>query len=83
MISCARIGSAIRGTGDTSWVLYSQIFGTIYVLGVSYLLAVVFGFGLLGVFLTIASDELIRGIINYIKFKHYSVRSRRLVGAET
>ena len=39
------MGHAIRGTGDTRWMMYSQIFGTVFVIGVSYLLIFQAGLG--------------------------------------
>jgi putative MATE family efflux protein len=62
------IGHGIRGYGDTKWMLYTQIFGTIFVIITSYLFIFILKFGILGVFFTIISDETIRAIINTIRF---------------
>jgi Na+-driven multidrug efflux pump len=61
-------GAAIRGTGDTHWMLYSQIFGTAFVIFVSYLLIVRYDWGLTGMYLTVAADELFRGVFNLARF---------------
>ena len=62
------MGHAIRGTGDTKWMMYSQIFGTVFVIGVSYVMIFQFGLGLIGMYLTMIMDELIRGAINTVRF---------------
>lgn len=62
------IGHAIRGLGDTKWMLYSQIFGTFFVLIFSYTLIFVFELNMIGIFIAILSDELIRSIINFLRF---------------
>lgn len=62
------IGLSIRGLGDAKWMLYSQIFGTVFVVTVSYLLVFVAGMGLMGVFVTFLIDESIRGIVNSLRF---------------
>lgn len=62
------MGHAIRGTGDTKWMMYSQIFGTVFVIGVSYLLIFQAGLGLVGMYLTMIMDELIRGAVNTTRF---------------
>jgi putative MATE family efflux protein len=67
------IGAGIRGTGNTLWMLYSQIFGTVYVLTMAWFSIYHLNWGLPGLYLTIASDELIRGFINFLKLKFYSL----------
>jgi len=62
------IGYGIRGTGDTRWMFYSQIFGTVLVIMLSYTLIFVFKLGLWGVFITSLTDEAIRAIINTLRF---------------
>ena len=61
-------GHAIRATGDTKWMLYSQIYGTVFVVGFSALAIFSFKWGLLGIYLTTLFDELTRGIINFLRF---------------
>lgn len=62
------MGHAIRGTGDTKWMMYSQIFGTVFVIGVSYLLIFQAGLGLVGMYLTMTMDEMSRGAVNTVRF---------------
>jgi putative MATE family efflux protein len=62
------IGRGIRGMGDTQWMLYSQIFGTVLVITLSYLLIFTAGLGLWGIFITLLIDETVRGIINLLRF---------------
>ena len=61
-------GHAIRATGDTRWMLYSQIYGTIFVLGFSAFTIFYLKWGLLGLYLTTMFDELTRGIVNFLRF---------------
>ena len=62
------IGLGIQGMGDTKWMLYGQIFGTTLVVVVSYILIFVAGLGMMGLFITFFIDELIRSIINILRF---------------
>ena len=65
------IGNAIRGLKDTKWMFYTQTFGTIFVISVSALLLFTFKLDLKGVFITVFFDEIIRGFLNYRRFKGY------------
>ena len=62
------IGNGIRGFGDTKWMLFTQIMGTVGVIGLSCLCVFVFKLGMLGVFIAVLCDEAIRAIINFIRF---------------
>jgi putative MATE family efflux protein len=62
------IGLGIRGTGDTKWMLYGQIFGTAFAIILSYIFIFVLGFGLFGVFIMFLIDESLRGFINIMRF---------------
>ena len=62
------IGLAIRGLGDTRWMLYSQIFGTVFLVAVAYVLIFVADLQLMGVFLALLLDESVRGILNLLRF---------------
>lgn len=61
-------GHAIRATGDTKWMLYSQIYGTLFVLGFSSFAIFCLNWGLIGVYLTTMLDEFFRGIVNFFRF---------------
>lgn len=62
------MGHAIRGTGDTKWMLYSQIFGTFFVVGVSFFMIFHFSWGLVGVVIAMTMDEGLRGGVNFMRF---------------
>lgn len=61
-------GQSINGYGDTKWMLYTQLFGTFYILSAAYLLAFVAGLGLWGIFMALLSDEVVRAIVNTARF---------------
>jgi putative MATE family efflux protein len=62
------MGHTIRATGDTKWMLYSQIFGTVYVIALSSLVIVHFNLGLWGMYFVMISDEMLRGSVNFLRF---------------
>lgn len=62
------IGLCIRGIGDTRWMLYTQIFGTFFMIFAGYCLIFPLGFGLKGIFITLLCDESIRCILNLFHF---------------
>ena len=63
------MGHAIRGTGDTKWMFYSQILGTAMVISVSYVMIFRLGLGLAGMYVTLIIDESIRSMINLLRFR--------------
>ena len=62
------IGNGIRGSGDTKWMLYTQIFGTICIICVAAFFVYICKFGIVGVFLAVLVDEAIRVLINLCKY---------------
>ncbi len=62
------VGNGIRGFGDTKWMLFTQIFGTIFIIAVASLFVFVFHLGITGVFLAVIADEFVRCVINTVKF---------------
>lgn len=62
------IGNGIRGSGNTKWMLYTQLFGTVWVVCVAAFFVFVCKLGILGVFLAILVDEFVRAIINLCKY---------------
>ena len=62
------IGNGIRGSGDTKWMLYTQIFGTVCIVGVAAFFVYVCKFGIVGVFLAVLVDEAVRAVINLCKY---------------
>ena len=71
-VNCV-IGLCIRGMGDTRWMLYTQIFGTFFMITAGYVLILHTDLGLLGIFVTLIADEAIRSIVNILRF----LRGRR------
>ena len=62
------MGNAIRATGDTKWMLYSQIAGTIFIVSIAPVMIFGLSLGLKGMYITMIVDEGIRGAINYARF---------------
>jgi len=54
--------------GDTRWMLYGQILGTVLVITLSYVLIFIANLGLWGIFITLLVDETVRGFINLLRF---------------
>ena len=63
------IGSGIRGSGNTRWMFFTQIFGTFFVVGCACLFVYGLGFGITGVFLAVIVDEAVRAVINLFKLR--------------
>lgn len=62
-------GNSIRGTGNTKWMLYTQIIGTVTLVVGVYVVLFILKMGLIGLFIAIFIDEFWRSIINYFKFR--------------
>lgn len=62
------VGNAIRGSGNTKWMLYTQLFGTVWIVCVASVLVFVCKLGILGVFLAVMADEGVRALINLWKY---------------
>ena len=60
------VGNAIRGSGNTIWMLITQLFGTVWVVSVALLF--VLKLGIAGVFLAVIVDEIVRSFINLGKY---------------
>lgn len=57
-------GNAIRANDDTRWMLFSQIFGSVFVISVSYFLIKGLHIHILAIYITLFLDEALRGTIN-------------------
>lgn len=68
------IGNAIRGSGDTRWMFFTQIFGTVFVVSTAALFTFALGLGIAGVFLAVLVDEAVRGVINFTRFRSIARR---------
>ncbi|MCQ2595069.1 MAG: MATE family efflux transporter [Treponemataceae bacterium] len=62
------VGNGIRGSGDTAWMFYTQIFGTIGVIACASLFVFVFKWGIAGVFAAVMLDEAVRTFVNLAKY---------------
>lgn len=58
------VGSGIRGWGDTRWMLYTQILGTVFVIASANVTVFILKLGIAGIYLTIFLDEFIRAVLN-------------------
>jgi len=74
-------GGGVRGMGDTRWMFMSQVFGTVFVLAVAYIMTFTFGLRLAGIFVAVLIDELVRAVINGLWFHHKVTVSVREVEA--
>lgn len=62
-------GNAIKGNGNTKWMLFSQIIGSTLVISLSFLLIRGLHMDMVAIYLVIFFDETIRGTANYIFYK--------------
>ena len=62
------IGNGIRGSGDTKWMLYTQLLGTIGIVSVAAFFVFVCKLEIVGVFLAVLVDEAVRALINLWKY---------------
>ncbi len=72
--------ACLRGSGDVYFPTFCAIFSNwlISVLG-SYLLAVVFGMGIYGLWIALAADEWIRGVMMILRWKSGKWKAKRVV----
>lgn len=63
------VGNAIRGYGDTRWMFFTQIAGTVSVVAFALLFVKGAGFGITGVFMAVLTDEFLRAIVNFLRFR--------------
>ncbi len=75
--------ACLRGAGDVYFPTVCAIFSNwiVSVLG-SYILAVVCGFGIYGLFVALALDEIVRGVLMLVRFKGGKWRTKALVKKE-
>jgi MATE family, multidrug efflux pump len=62
------IGNSIRGTGDTRWMLYTQIGGTLFIIPLAFYFTNILDLGLYGILIALLIDESIRATVNYLRF---------------
>ena len=76
--------ACLRGSGDVMFPTMCAIFSNwlLSVLG-SYLLAVVFGMGIYGLWIALAADECFRGVLMLIRWRSGKWRDKAIVKQET
>lgn len=62
------IGNGIRGSGDTKWMLFTQLLGTVGIVSVAAFFVFVCKFEIVGVFLAVLVDEAVRALVNLWKY---------------
>lgn len=67
------VGNGIRGYGDTRWMFCTQIFGTVFVVLAACLFVYGLKLGMIGVYFAVISDEIVRAIINTVRFKRIRI----------
>ena len=61
------IGNGIRGSGNTRWMLMTQLLGTVLIIGVAAAMVYGFKLGIIGVFIAVLTDEFVRCMVNLAK----------------
>ncbi|MDC7124577.1 MAG: MATE family efflux transporter [Spirochaetales bacterium] len=62
------IGNGIRAYGDTKWMLYTQLLGSVFVILSAYILSNIFPMKIWIIYLTLLMDESLRCIVNGVHF---------------
>lgn len=64
------LAGALRGAGDTMYPLYASILGIwVFRVGATFLLVNVFGWGLIGAWIALVTDQYIRSTVIYLRFR--------------
>lgn len=71
------VGNCIRGSGDTRWMFITQVFGTVFVICMACIFVFVLKLGIAGVFLAVMSDEAVRAVINYVRYRKICASFKR------
>lgn len=69
------IGNGIRAYKDAKWMLYSQIFGSIFVIAFSSVLIYGMHLGIRAVYITLFLDESLRATINFLYYQKKYARN--------
>lgn len=62
------IGNGIRGSGDTKWMLFTQLLGTVGIVSVAAFFVFVCKLEIVGVFFAVLVDEAVRALVNLWKY---------------
>ncbi len=74
------LNGTFRGAGNTKWVMWVTFLGTLFVcVGLGYILGIVFGFGIYGLWTAVILDEWSRAIVNLWYYKQGKWTEYRLV----
>jgi Na+-driven multidrug efflux pump len=65
-------GSGIKGHGEPSWMLKTQLFGTAFVIAMSSIMVMGLHLGILEIFCLVVADESIRFVLNGWKLRRIS-----------
>ena len=72
-------GSGIKGYGEPSWMLKTQLLGTVFVIGASTIMVTQLHMGIMEIFILVAVDESLRFVLNYWKLRHIRRKNGVLV----
>ena len=64
--------SGIKGYGEPSWMLKTQLFGTVFVIAASSVMVLVLHMGIIEIFIMVVVDETLRLILNSWKLHRIS-----------
>lgn len=73
--------NSMRAAGDVKFPTYlgmASMWGVSVLLG--YILGITLGYGLIGIWIAMALDEILRGIVVYIRWRRGTWRNHRIVG---
>lgn len=62
-------GSGIKGYGEPSWMLKTQLFGTVFVIAASTVMVMKLNMGIMEIFVLVVVDETLRFILNNAKLR--------------
>ena len=74
-------GSGIKGYGEPSWMLKTQLLGTVFVIGASTVMVTQLHMGIMEIFILVAVDESLRFALNYWKLRH--IRRKNVIHENT
>ncbi len=75
-------GSGIRGYGEPSWMLKTQLFGTAFIISLSTIMVLVFHMGIVEIFCLVVMDETLRFILNGWKLWRIRKTAEKKLAAE-
>lgn len=70
-------GSGIKGYGEPSWMLKTQLFGTVFVIAASTFAVMGLHMGIVGIFVIVVIDETLRFILNSRKLRRIRRENER------